>query len=170
MRTHRQTRLLCCAGGQDLPPPLLQRWTRSSASFTAQVDKIFRLQHVDPWVNSDPHRTSRTLQLLNNRTSGDWLSVSVCVCLCVCVCVSVCLCLCLCLCVCVCVSVCVSLSLSVSVCVCVSVSVSVCLCVCVCVPVSVSVCLCQCVCVSVCVYVSVCQRMYSFQTGAVHTA
>ncbi|GFR47681.1 hypothetical protein Agub_g9427, partial [Astrephomene gubernaculifera] len=36
-----------------------------------QVDKLFRIQHTDPWVNSDPHRTSRTIQLMNNRTSGN---------------------------------------------------------------------------------------------------
>ncbi|PNW78727.1 hypothetical protein CHLRE_09g388097v5 [Chlamydomonas reinhardtii] len=36
-----------------------------------QVDKLFRLQHTDPWVNSDPHRTSRTVQVMNNRTSGN---------------------------------------------------------------------------------------------------
>ncbi|KAG2487188.1 hypothetical protein HYH03_014166 [Edaphochlamys debaryana] len=36
-----------------------------------QVDKLFRLQHTDPWVNSDPHRTSRTITVMNNRTTGN---------------------------------------------------------------------------------------------------
>ncbi|GLC64066.1 hypothetical protein PLESTF_000114600 [Pleodorina starrii] len=36
-----------------------------------QVDKLFRIQHTDPWVNSDPHRTSRTITIMNNRTSGN---------------------------------------------------------------------------------------------------
>ncbi|KAJ9516180.1 hypothetical protein QJQ45_024608, partial [Haematococcus lacustris] len=35
-----------------------------------QVDKIFKVQHTDPWILGDRHRTSRTLQLLNNRSSG----------------------------------------------------------------------------------------------------
>lgn len=35
-----------------------------------QVDKIFRIEHTDPWLRNDPYRTSRTVQLLNNRTSG----------------------------------------------------------------------------------------------------
>ncbi|GIL91181.1 hypothetical protein Vretimale_18825 [Volvox reticuliferus] len=36
-----------------------------------QVDKLFRITHTDPWVNSDPHRTSRTIHIMNNRTSGN---------------------------------------------------------------------------------------------------
>ncbi|KAF5835670.1 surface antigen-domain-containing protein [Dunaliella salina] len=35
-----------------------------------QVDKIFRVQHTDPWLLGDKHRTSRTIQVMNNRSSG----------------------------------------------------------------------------------------------------
>lgn len=42
----------------------------SASAEIGQVDKLFRIQHTDPWVNSDPHRTSRTVQVLNNRTLG----------------------------------------------------------------------------------------------------
>lgn len=35
-----------------------------------QLDKTFRLEHTDPWLRGDAWRTSRTLQVLNNRTSG----------------------------------------------------------------------------------------------------
>ena len=38
-----------------------------------QIDKLFRLQHTDPWVNSDKHRTSRTIEIMNNRSSGAWV-------------------------------------------------------------------------------------------------
>lgn len=36
-----------------------------------QADKMFRLQHVDPWLFGDPFRTSRSMQLMNNRSSGN---------------------------------------------------------------------------------------------------
>ncbi|KXZ54331.1 hypothetical protein GPECTOR_5g414 [Gonium pectorale] len=48
---------------------LNQRLTVSAE--IGQVDKLFRLQHTDPWVNSDPHRTSRTITVMNNRTTGN---------------------------------------------------------------------------------------------------
>lgn len=36
-----------------------------------QVDSVFRISHTDPWLVGSPHRTSRTIQLMNNRTSGN---------------------------------------------------------------------------------------------------
>jgi len=33
------------------------------ACINAQVDKIFRIQHTDPWLLGDKHRTSRTIQV-----------------------------------------------------------------------------------------------------------
>ena len=36
-----------------------------------QVDSLFRFSHVDPWVGSDAHRTSRSLSLQNTRSSGN---------------------------------------------------------------------------------------------------
>jgi len=32
-----------------------------------QSDQVFKISHVDPWVNSGPSRTSRTISLSNNR-------------------------------------------------------------------------------------------------------
>lgn len=42
----------------------------SISAEVGQIDKLFRLQHTDPWVNSDKHRTSRTIVVMNNRSSG----------------------------------------------------------------------------------------------------
>lgn len=36
-----------------------------------QVDSLFRINYVDPWVRSDPHRTSRSITLQNTRSSGN---------------------------------------------------------------------------------------------------
>lgn len=36
-----------------------------------QVDSLFRINYVDPWVKSDPHRTSRSITLQNTRSSGN---------------------------------------------------------------------------------------------------
>ncbi len=36
-----------------------------------QVDKLFRISHVDPWVRSDAYRTSRATTLQNTRNSGN---------------------------------------------------------------------------------------------------
>lgn len=36
-----------------------------------QLDKLFRINHTDPWVRGDPYRTSRTISLQNSRTSGN---------------------------------------------------------------------------------------------------
>ena len=35
-----------------------------------QVDKTFQVVHTDPWLWGDPHRTSRTISFMNNRSSG----------------------------------------------------------------------------------------------------
>lgn len=35
-----------------------------------QADSLFRLQWVDPWIMGDPNRTSRTLSVMNTRTSA----------------------------------------------------------------------------------------------------
>lgn len=35
-----------------------------------QVDKMFQVIHTDPWLFRDKHRTSRTISLMNNRSSG----------------------------------------------------------------------------------------------------
>jgi len=45
-----------------------------------QVDKIFKVQHTDPWLLGDKHRTSRTIQVCCIEHTY------VCVCLCVCMC------------------------------------------------------------------------------------
>jgi len=34
------------------------------------VEKLFRVSHVDPWVGSDPYRTSRSINVQNTRNSG----------------------------------------------------------------------------------------------------
>ncbi|MEW5298241.1 MAG: hypothetical protein WDW36_001386 [Sanguina aurantia] len=34
------------------------------------IDKLFKVQHTDPWVNSSPSRISRTATLMNTRVSG----------------------------------------------------------------------------------------------------
>ncbi len=52
------------------------RGTLPCPSRLPQVDKLFRIQHSDPWVNSDPHRTARTISIMNNRTSGACLFVA----------------------------------------------------------------------------------------------
>jgi outer membrane protein insertion porin family len=36
-----------------------------------QVDSLFRVSHVDPWVGSDPYRTSRVITLQNTRSNGN---------------------------------------------------------------------------------------------------
>lgn len=48
----------------------------SASAEIGQIDKLFRIQYTDPWVNSDSHRTSRTIQLLNNRTLGTCMGAS----------------------------------------------------------------------------------------------
>lgn len=35
-----------------------------------QVDSLFRVNYVDPWIRSDPHRTSRSITVQNTRSSG----------------------------------------------------------------------------------------------------
>eukprot|EP00878_Enallax_costatus_P042537 GHUV01049930.1.p1 GENE.GHUV01049930.1~~GHUV01049930.1.p1 ORF type:complete len:161 (+),score=37.67 GHUV01049930.1:229-711(+) len=35
-----------------------------------QSDSLFRLQWVDPWIRGDPNRTSRTVSIMNTRTSA----------------------------------------------------------------------------------------------------
>ncbi len=35
-----------------------------------QVDKTFQVVYTDPWLLGDKHRTSRTISLMQNRTSG----------------------------------------------------------------------------------------------------
>lgn len=40
-------------------------------SLVVQLDKVFRINHTDPWVRGDPYRTSRTISLQNMRTSGN---------------------------------------------------------------------------------------------------
>jgi outer membrane protein insertion porin family len=35
------------------------------------VDSLFRVSHTDPWLQGDPHRTSRTINFQNTRTSGN---------------------------------------------------------------------------------------------------
>ena len=37
----------------------------------AQMDSLFRINHTDPWVGGDAHRTSRTINFQNTRTSGN---------------------------------------------------------------------------------------------------
>lgn len=32
-----------------------------------QADTLVRLQHMDPWVFGDQHRTSRTISVMNTR-------------------------------------------------------------------------------------------------------
>lgn len=41
-----------------------------------QLETLFRLHHTDPWVNSDRHRTSRTISLQNTRTVGNHVHTS----------------------------------------------------------------------------------------------
>lgn len=36
-----------------------------------QVDSLFRISHTDPWIRGDVHRTSRTINFQNTRTSGN---------------------------------------------------------------------------------------------------
>ena len=36
-----------------------------------QIDSLFRINHTDPWVGGDAHRTSRTINFQNTRTSGN---------------------------------------------------------------------------------------------------
>jgi len=40
-----------------------------------QADTLVRLQHMDPWVFGDQHRTSRTISVMNTRWGGEgwWL-------------------------------------------------------------------------------------------------
>lgn len=35
------------------------------------MDSLFRINHTDPWVGGDAHRTSRTINFQNTRTSGN---------------------------------------------------------------------------------------------------
>lgn len=35
-----------------------------------QADSLFRILHTDPWISGDPNRTSRTISIQNNRSSG----------------------------------------------------------------------------------------------------
>lgn len=36
-----------------------------------QADSLFRINHSDPWVGGDQHRTGRNIYLQNMRTSGN---------------------------------------------------------------------------------------------------
>ncbi|GMH41408.1 hypothetical protein BSKO_09318 [Bryopsis sp. KO-2023] len=36
-----------------------------------QIDKLFKIQYTDPWILGDRHRTSRTIGMMNTRTSGN---------------------------------------------------------------------------------------------------
>lgn len=36
-----------------------------------QIDKLFKIQHTDPWIMNDKHRTSRTTSMMNTRMSGN---------------------------------------------------------------------------------------------------
>ena len=42
----------------------------TAALEAGQSDSTFRISHTDPWVRGDAHRTSRTISLQNNKTSG----------------------------------------------------------------------------------------------------
>lgn len=35
------------------------------------MDSLFRINHTDPWVGGDAHRTSRVINFQNTRTSGN---------------------------------------------------------------------------------------------------
>ncbi|KAL3145356.1 hypothetical protein ABBQ38_001612 [Trebouxia sp. C0009 RCD-2024] len=43
----------------------------TAALEAGQSDTTFRISHTDPWVRGDPHRTSRTISLQSNKTSGN---------------------------------------------------------------------------------------------------
>lgn len=58
-----------CAYTQKNLFGLNQRLTASLE--LGQVDRLFRVSHVDPWVRSDPQRTSRALSLQNTRGNGN---------------------------------------------------------------------------------------------------
>lgn len=50
---------------------LLNRNQKLNASIDiGQAESMFRLSHHDPWVRSDPFRTSRTCSLMNTRSTG----------------------------------------------------------------------------------------------------
>ena len=42
----------------------------SASAEVGQIDKTFKLSHHDPWVRGDPHHTSRTISIQNNRAVG----------------------------------------------------------------------------------------------------
>lgn len=46
----------------------------TAALEAGQSDTTFRISHTDPWVRGDPHRTSRTISLQSNKTSGALLA------------------------------------------------------------------------------------------------
>ena len=48
----------------------------SAALEAGQSDSTFRISHTDPWVRGDPHRTSRTISLQSNKTSGETTTFS----------------------------------------------------------------------------------------------
>lgn len=35
------------------------------------MDKLFRINHTDPWIRGDPHHTSRVISLQNTKSSGN---------------------------------------------------------------------------------------------------
>ena len=43
----------------------------ANACGVVQMDKVFRVNHTDPWVGGDMYRTSRTISVQNMRTSGN---------------------------------------------------------------------------------------------------
>ena len=42
-----------------------------SLAAVLQEDKLFRVNHTDPWVRNDPFRTSRTVAFQTTRSSGN---------------------------------------------------------------------------------------------------
>lgn len=68
--SYRHTRILRLVLFQLSNPSNSSTSNDSSTCYCCQVDKIFRIEHTDPWLRGDRYRTSRTVQLLNNRTSG----------------------------------------------------------------------------------------------------
>ena len=49
--------LVGCFLGMPTSRPLVPRWQ----PLVLQTDAMFRIQHTDPWVRGDAHRTSRTI-------------------------------------------------------------------------------------------------------------
>ena len=51
----------------------------SASAEVGQIDKTFKLSHHDPWVRGDPHHTSRTISIQNNRVVGTCVAGCVCI-------------------------------------------------------------------------------------------